>query len=438
MNTERNAFKAGLFIILSIVGTFLIVLAIRGAGDFVNPMERRHIVFRLAANLSGLRVGDDVRIGGFTVGDVRDISVISRDDPRVGHLAAQLPSITDPEVILVTVGIPKKYQLRKGSRVLVEAAVTGPSAINFQSLGNGEVLAAHTPLIGQAGGVFGSLQEITPSLEGVLAQMNGQTMPSVNGILSDVRTQWVPKVNGAIDNANDTVSSYRTTAEHGTELVDRLKGHVDPLASKVHKVGDSTSGMMDEIRDVFGDTKSDVRGTMSNLNASTGSIKEKLPGILGEVDAAVKKINTAVAGAVEAMEDVKKVAGNTREATGSLKEVLAGNKGRIERIIESGKATMQNAEEFTGRVARSPWRLLYKPKKADETNDSIYNLARDFAEGATELNDAARALRDAVKTPGTPPERVQELMGNVQKSFERFEKSQAKILDDKLWENVKE
>jgi hypothetical protein len=132
------------------------------------------------------------------------------------------------------------------------------------------------------------------------------------------------------------------------------------------------------------------------------------------------------------------VAENAKDATGTLKGVLAGNKGRIERIIESGKATMQNAEEFTGRVARSPWRLLYKPKKADETNDSIYNLARDFAEGATELNDAARALRDAVKTPGTSPERVQELMSNVQKSFERFEKSQAKILDDKLWENVKE
>src|SRR5688572_30154318 len=388
MNRERNALKAGLFIVLSVVAVFAIVLAIRGAGDFVNPVERRHVVFRLTSNLSGLRVGDDVRIGGFTVGDVRDITVISRDDPRVSHLAAQVPSITDPEVILVTVALPKKYQLRQGAKVVVEPAITGPSAINFESLGTGAAIASNTPVVGQTSGVFASVQELTPKVDAILAQIHDVTVPSVNGLLSDVRTQTVPKVNTAIDSADRTVSAYRTTAEHGTELVDKVKGHVDPLASKVHKVGDSTAGMMDEIRDVFGDTKGDIRNTMANLNASTGSIKEKLPGILEKVDTAVKEINVTIASAVAAMEDVKKTAENTRDATGTLKTVLSNNKGQIERIIESGKATMQNAEEFTGRVARSPWRLLYKPKKADETNDSIYNLARDFAEGATELNDA--------------------------------------------------
>jgi len=77
--------------------------------------------------------------------------------------------------------------------------------------------------------------------------------------------------------------------------------------------------------------------------------------------------------------------------------------------------------------------LLYKPGKGEMANLNLYDSARQFAEGANDLNDAAAALRDALKDPGLKQEDVRQLVEKLDKSFVGF-----KEVEQELWKQVRE
>ena len=68
MIKDRNALKAGLFILLSIGLVVGIIFAIQGTGSFFHPTRLMTAAFDLDENLGGLKEGDPVRVGGFWMG----------------------------------------------------------------------------------------------------------------------------------------------------------------------------------------------------------------------------------------------------------------------------------------------------------------------------------------------------------------------------------
>jgi ABC-type transporter Mla subunit MlaD len=133
------------------------------------------------------------------------------------------------------------------------------------------------------------------------------------------------------------------------------------------------------------------------------------------------------------MDDVKKTAEHTRDMTASANSVITGNQGKISGMIASLKATGDNLKNASAEIRRSPWRLLYTPKKDEMNNLNVYDSARQFAEGANDLNDAAQALRDALHDKAVQPEEIRLLMDKVEKSFSKFN-----AVEQKLWTEVKE
>src|SRR5436190_22845150 len=106
---ERNALKAGIFIIVSVVLVIGVIIAVSGLDRVTEPWQKRSAVFNLADDVGGLRVGDDVRIGGFKVGAVKNIQV---DAPDPG---ADKPQ-QQPR-ILVSFAMPRKYVLRENANI---------------------------------------------------------------------------------------------------------------------------------------------------------------------------------------------------------------------------------------------------------------------------------------------------------------------------------
>src|SRR4051794_35189328 len=92
MAKQRNNLKAGIFILVSISLIVTIILSITGLQRFIMPEQERTVSFRLTDDLGGLRVGDEVRLGGFKVGTVRDIEV--RNDVKETRPAE--PATTAP------------------------------------------------------------------------------------------------------------------------------------------------------------------------------------------------------------------------------------------------------------------------------------------------------------------------------------------------------
>lgn len=392
MKKDRNAFKAGLFIVVAIILAVVIVVSIKGVG-LAEGRDTRAVAFKFSDDLGGLRVGDDVRVGGHKVGVIRSIEPVGLDG-------------TEPR-LLVTFTVPTKYRFRSDAIIGVQTSLTGSSALNVTDLGKGTVLADNQVLDG------------TPDPKSSALASLGDAAPIVKAILRDVQNQTLPKANAAID-------SFKQTGDASTQLVNNVKGKVEPIVNKYEQVADKTGAMMDSVSGMVGPSQSDFKGTMANLNKITGDVKEKLPGML-------TKVETAVDGATKALDDVQKTVANAKDLSGSLKAVIGKNQGKLEGIIASVKTTGDNLKAASSEIRRSPWRLLYKPGKGEVANLNLYDSARQFADGAGSLNEAALALRDALADKNATPAEIRKHLESLETSFASFRE-----VEDALWEQVRE
>jgi ABC-type transporter Mla subunit MlaD len=390
---DRNAFKAGLFIVISFCLIIALILGIKGIGRFVIPSQDRIVRFALSDDIGGLSPGDDVRIGGAKVGVVRGVDIDTGDQ-------SSGPAVKRQPGILIEFTMPQQFVVRQNAEINVQSTVTGVSVLNFASLGEGDQILQSDVLIGQPGG-----------LSSLLASA-GKIGPEVLGVIKDVRGTTLPKVN--------------TTVDSTTTLIRHVDSKVDPITQKG---GDA----LDQVSSLFGDTKSDFRATIANLNAVTASVKDKLPAILDQTHGALTKVNTAIERTNDALLDIKSVAANTRDITASAREIIMGNRGKIETMITSLRDTGENLKNATAEIRRSPWRLLYHPSPGEMANLNLYDSARQFADGADKLSDAATSLRDAIQSKSDDPQKLQSLLQKLDDSFSHFTE-----VENQLWSQVKQ
>lgn len=394
MQNDRNALKAGLFMVFTFLAIVFVIVGIKGAGGMVLPMQECRATFRLTDDVGGLRAGDDVRLGGFKVGTVRGLEAeFAGDEPHV----------------VVTFALPQRYVMHKDARVAVQSTLTGQASLNIDNLGVGAPMAAGDRLAGHPGAMS------------VLLHQLADVAPDVVAIAHDVRTVTVPKV-------NDAVARFHETGAAAADFVHHLDAKVDPVVERYNGVSDKAQGALGEVRDLLGDTKGDFRGTMAHLNAATGSVKEKLPGILDQVHEILAKVDGAVAGARTALEDLQKTVANARDLTASGRSIIVGNKGKIDAMIASLRTTGENLKAASVEIRHSPWRLLYKPNPGEMANLNIYDSARQFAEGAVNVSDAAVALRDALNDPQADKGQLQKLVDHLDATFADFQQVERKLV----------
>jgi ABC-type transporter Mla subunit MlaD len=398
MTSNRNALRAGIFMIVTIVLIVGGVVGIAGSSNLFESWKTRQVAFNLSDNLGGLRVGDDVRIGGVKVGQIRSIDIQTDNTPR----------------IVVIFSLPNKYPLKEDARIGVEGTVTGTSWLNIDNFGAGKELQDGIALVGR------------PSAISSLLSAAGDALPEIKRAIGDVRTVTLPKVNTAID-------TYKTTGEHATQLVDHVNSKIDPAVEKYNGVADTGKQALANVRDLVGPGNTDFRGTLANLNVASAHVKEKLPGLLTKVDDIATKVSTSLDTAKSALEDVRKTAANAKDATGSVRAILIGNRSKIDAMVASLKTAGDNLKFATAEVRRSPWRLLYHPGPGEMANLNLYDSARQFAEGANSLSDAAEALRDSLKDPEIKAEDIKKLTDKLDESFGKFQTVEAD-----LYKQVKE
>jgi ABC-type transporter Mla subunit MlaD len=412
MTKERNNLKAGAFILLSIGLIVTVILSIKGVGRIFSPEQERTVSFRLADDLGGLQIGDEVRVGGFKVGVVKDIEV--RDDVReagpVGGAASQPLATTrnaDPTRLLVTFTLPSQYQLREDAAVGIQTTVTGTACLNISDLGTGKPADAQVALVGRPSALnslIATFGDLAPEVKPLVAD--------ARGAVADVRARVVP-------NLGATLEQYKGAGEH---LRDMLGDTKSDFRTTVANLKEST-----------GTIKEQLPPTMDNLRETTGTLKEKLPGTMEAAKQFITRLDETVKSTEGTLEDVKKSMANLRAVSEDARDVVGGNRGKLDTMIASLKTTGDNLKAASAEIRHSPWRLLYKPGKGEMANLNLYDSARQFADGAGSLNDAALALRDALASDKADPKQVKELLGKLDQSFANFRQ-----VEDKLWSSVKE
>lgn len=379
---HRSDLRAGIFIIASVVLVFVVIVAIKGVGTFFAHLVQRDVRFNLSDDLGGLRVGDAVRLGGFKVGEVKSVNIAG-----LGGNA--------PPYIRVKFTIPAMYPLHTNAHIGIQTSITGTTVLNIDSLGKGKMLTNDTALTGHPS-----------SITQLLATLTGVT-PEVHQIITTVRTQTLPKVNSDAEKAGEAMASFRAFADRAKE-------------------------MATVIGSLFGDTKPDFRATMAHLNAITGDLKTRTPKLLDHADTLVVKLTHSLDSAQSALKDLEATAGNARQLTGAARSIIDGNRSKINSMIANLQNTSQNLRGASVQVRQSPWRLLYRPGPGELDNLTLFNAARQFSEGASSINNAAEALRDASKDPKVSAAQLHQLMQRLNDAFGNF-----KPVEQKLWNSVK-
>jgi ABC-type transporter Mla subunit MlaD len=417
MAKNRSALRAGILMIVSVVLIICVVIGIKGLSWIKDRKTDYLVAFDLRTNIGGLRVGDEVRVGGFRVGEVKHIEL--REDRTASH---------PPYFILVAISIPQRYSIREDAKIRIDGTLTGTSWLNFEDLGKGNPLSATKPLIGEPSStseLIAKVSGVAPELQAILGDVRTKTLPSVNDTLAEVRANTVPLV-------NQTLESFKKTGDNAAVLTADMHASYRPAVEHYHALMDKAITMLEAVRKFFGDTTGDFRTTLANLHKSTDDIRQKLPAMLDKVDSGLAKVNTAMDGVNKTMTDVQTTMANAKDLSAGAKSVVVGNKTKLDNMIASLKTAGDNLKAATAEIRRSPWRLLYKPAPNEMANLNLYDAARQFAEGASDLNDSAGALRDAIKNNQTNPEELKKLMEKLDQSFDNF-----KQVEDKLWDNVK-
>ena len=403
MPKQRNALRAGIFMVVSLGLIIFIIIAISGSARFTQSFKTYPVAFALADDIGGLRPGDDVRVGGLKVGSVTDIQVD-----------------LDRQVVVVSVELPSKYIINKDTGVVVQHGLTGSAAINIDNFGKGPQLAGNEDLVGQPDQLTGLMHQLAA------------LKPDIRTTMMNIETASA-KLNTDLDKFGSTADSFTATGMSATDTVQNLRTRVPEIIERYESIVDSANSMLAAIRDFFGPSSHDFRQTVANLKHATGDLRDRLPGLLDQIHGLLGNVNVAVNRANSALLEVQSAATNLRSASASLRSILADNRSRLDGIILSLKATSDNLKDATTEIRHSPWRLLYQPKPGEVANLNTYDSVRQFAEGADSLDDAAGALRDALKDPNADPTQVKRLMQHLNDSFASFQQVQ-----DKLWNDIKE
>jgi ABC-type transporter Mla subunit MlaD len=376
-----------MFMVISLVLVVFVIIAISGAGRFTQSFTTYPVAFTISDDIGGLRPGDDVRLGGMKVGSVRDIAVRTIEDSSTGK--------GEPQVI-VYIDVPSRFPLNTDAQVEVAKTLTGSAAINIESLGSGPAWQTTDYLHGQQ-------DSLSMAFKGL-----------------GTATQ---KLNADLDKIGQTADAFTETAFTANATVHDLHTRLPEIILRYQELTAAAVRALDVVHDLLGPSTGDFHNTLSNIRALTGGLRERLPDDLDQLHTILAKTNVTITRAAAAMDNVK-------DATGSLRDVVSGNKSKLAGIIANLKATSDNLKYASIEIRHSPWRLLYQPKPGEMANLNTYDSVRQFAEGASSLDDAAGALRDALDTPSPDPQQVKKLMADLDVSFSRFQAVQQKLWND--------
>ncbi len=396
MNSKRNDIKAGVLILISVALIILLIVGIKGIERIIEPGQVRTARFTLEDDLGGLRVGDDVRLGGFKVGAVEGI--------RLVHGSAD--GVEAQPHILVTFTLPRKYELKRDAVVGVQGTLTGSSWLNFSSLGEGVPLERDVVLVGRPGvmgQIMSGLGDASPKIGRLIDRINERTLPSIDSALTDLQA----------------------AASSGASAMLKVEGHIDPVVERYNRLADAGADAVREMHGVVSDNREKIQDTVSEIAG-------RLPGMLEKTDAILAEVETALSKATASLDDLKRTSENARELSAAARGLVVSNRGRIHAMVKSLKATGDNLKAASGEIRRSPWRLLYRPRAGEMANLNLFDSARQFADGASELNDAAGALRDALGDPTLDEARLRSLIEVLDATFARFGE-----VEEELWSEVR-
>lgn len=297
MNARATAgplIRFSLFAVVTILATALLAVTIVNI-SFI-PKDTYRAVF---TDVTGLEVGDDVRVAGVRVGEVQDIRIkdrtlaevtfdVSRDRPLLTSTGAVIRyrDLVGQRYVALTEGAGDGARLAPGGTIPL--ARTQP-ALDLNALLNGfkPLFAALSP-----NDVNQLAFELISTLQG-----EGGTIDSLLAHTASLTTTLADRdqlIGSVIDNLNRVLTTLDKRSAHFSALLDQLQRLVSGLSADRTAIGDSLtsiSALAGATSGLLADGRPALRSDIAGLSTLAGTLQAHTSTVEGVLQRLPHKLN---------------------------------------------------------------------------------------------------------------------------------------------------
>ncbi len=297
MNARATAgplIRFSLFAVVTILATTLLAVTIVNVS--FTPKDTYRAVF---SDVTGLEIGDDVRVAGVRVGEVQDIRIkdrtlaevtfdVSRDRPLLTSTGAVIRyrDLVGQRYLALTEGAGDGSRLAPGGTIPL--ARTQP-ALDLNALLNGfkPLFAALSP-----NDVNQLAFELISTLQG-----EGGTIDSLLAHTASLTTTLADRdqlIGSVIDNLNRVLTTLDKRSAHFSALLDQLQRLVSGLSADRTAIGDSLttiSALAGATSGLLADGRPALRSDIAGLSTLAGTLQAHNPTVEGVLQRLPHKLN---------------------------------------------------------------------------------------------------------------------------------------------------
>lgn len=444
----RQDFVLGLFVIAIgalFVGSFLFLYP-RVGGD------TQHIVVRFNHDdgMAPVKASSAVLLSGAVeVGKVTGVVASVVTTTEEGKSRERL-------VIDVTAEVDNSIPIYENCRVTTnQPPVGGPGVLVILSVGTPDhSKVSDAPIEGlppqSLAAAIGQLSERLMGPGGILEKVEGlvdadregslifkvaKSLDDINALTGELRVQMNPKeeqtllakVHRMVDDVGLALESVRVELSAGNDAT---------ALAKIHGLLDGLTTALSEATELVAENRPAIRDTLAHLESATQTIDDemlaKLKGEFNRDDPAslLGKLHVG-------MNSLEAVMRNVESMSDESQALLVANKPALQAMIDNLTEMTQKLNSGVGEIMVAPWRL-FKPPEGDVKRLEAFEAARQFAEAAANLEDAAGRLEGLMTVASggaaTPAMRaeIEAVQQRVRDAFSRFQQA-----ENFLWEKMK-
>ncbi|MEU6706647.1 MCE family protein [Streptomyces wuyuanensis] len=292
--TASPLIKFGLFAVVTVLATALLAATI--ATVSFTPEHTYRAVF---SDVTGLEEGDDIRVAGVRVGEVREIGVTDRT------LAEVTFTVTEKRPLLAGTGAVIRYRNLVGSRYI--ALTEGPGDGATLPPGSRIPLSRTRPaldlnaLLGGFKPLFAALspQDVNRLATHVVRTLQGEggTVNSLLAHTASLTSTLADRdelIGSVIDNLNTVLATLDRRGARFSGLIKELRRVVSGLSADRKPIGESlvninglteaTAGLLEDARPPLREDIAELRDLTGTLNAEEKTVEGVLKRLPNKLD----------------------------------------------------------------------------------------------------------------------------------------------------------
>ena len=440
---KTSELTAGIFVLVGLAAIMAVVLWLGLADVFRATRRQAWFYVDEATGATGLTEKSDVFVGSTWAGRIAEL----RFDPNTGRTIYVVDIRRDD------------VQIRADANASYAAGLLGGSILIVTGRGSGQQPPAdrdHPVRITQ-GGPFGIMAGLAGKLGHELDAKKPRTLlAKIHGIADDLKkvsarieqqmdpnqaTALLAKIHAILDDLNGAAKDARKFAARVSAEAD--DGQTESLLARIRRslghINDVTTSMRNEVDpNQRGSLLAKVHKTLDDVNEMTAKLKPRLKRTMENVELTSAKLREYVEFDVAAiMIDLRqtstkilKLSRDFASLSGEAKEIVVLNRDNIDEMIDNMTAVSADLKAAGKDIRRNPWRLLYKPKKDEIHSMNIFAAARDFSNGAEQLDQALAKLK-AIDPKAVHPDQIKKIREHLKNTFEKFAKA-----EEALWKEL--